>query len=85
MDEVSYDGNNDIYLPPCQAYLKEQWIGIEVALLNDCDTPLTDGVCRNINPKGCVDANPLGDEDVEVSIFNSLVPMEVPPSWRFFF
>ena len=60
----------DIYLPPCRGYSKEEWIRTEVALLNDHDTPLADGVCGNINPKGCVDANPLGDEDVQVSIFN---------------
>ena len=44
---------------------------------------MADGVCRNSNPTDCIDANPLGEEDVGVCILNSLHPLEVPPGWRF--
>ena len=48
-----------------------------------CGFPVADGVCENSNPKYCIDANPLGEEDVGVCILNSLDLLEVPPSWRF--
>ena len=44
---------------------------------------MADGVCRNSNSKDCIDANPLGEEDVGVYILNFLDPLEVPSSWRF--
>jgi hypothetical protein len=30
-----------------------------------------------------VDANPFGPDDVGVCILNSLVPLEIPATWRF--
>ena len=71
------------YLPPCHGYSREQWIGLDVVVLNLHGIPIADGVCRNTNPKDCVDAYPLGDDDVGVCILNSLAPAEVPPGWRF--
>ena len=41
---------------------------------------MANDVCRNSNPKDCIDANPLGKEDIGVCILNSLDPLEVPPS-----
>lgn len=37
-DEVCDDCNEDKYLPSCQHYLREQWISLDIVLLNDHDT-----------------------------------------------
>ena len=71
-DEVFDDDNDDKYLLPCQGYSREQWIGLNVIFLNDHGIPIADGVCRNTTAKDCVDANPLGDEDIEVCILKIL-------------
>ena len=73
----------DEFLPPCEGYSREQWIDLDVVLVNGCGVPVADGVCRNSNPIDCIDANPLGEEDVGVCILNSLDPLEVPHGWRF--
>ena len=73
----------DEFLPPCEGYSREQWIDLDVVLVNECGVLVADGVLRNSNPTDCIDANPLGEEDVGVCILNSLHPLEVPPGWRF--
>ena len=73
----------DDFLPPCQGYSREEWVDLDVVLVNGCGVPVADGVCRNSDPTDCIDANPLGLEDVGVCILNSLLPLEVPPGWRF--
>jgi hypothetical protein len=54
----------DEFIPPCEGYSREQWVDLDVVLLNGCGVPVADGVCRNSNPTDCLDANPLGEEDV---------------------
>jgi len=73
----------DEIIPPCEGYSREQWVDLDVVLLNACAVPVANGVCRNSNPTDCIDAKPLGEDDVGVCILNSLLPSEVPPSWRF--
>ena len=67
----------DEFLPPCEGYSREQWIDLDVVLVNGCGVPVADGVCRNLNPTNCIDANSLGEEDIGVWILNSLYPLEV--------
>ena len=64
--------------PLCAGFGKEQWVGLDVVLLNEAD-----GIYRNSDPHECVDANRLGLADVGVSFWNSLLPLEVPVTWRF--
>ena len=70
-------------IPPCEGYSREQWVDLDVVLVNGCGIPVADGICRNSNPTDCIDANPLGEEDVGVCILNSLHALEVPAGWRF--
>ena len=58
-------------------------MGLDVVLFNEVGVPVADGICRNSDPRECVDANPLGLDDVGVCILNSLFPFEVPLTWRF--
>ena len=80
---ISIANVEDKFLRPCEGYSREQWVDLDVILVNGCGVPVADRVCRNSNPKDCIDANPLGEEDVGVCILNFLDPLEVPPSWRF--
>ena len=75
----------DEIIPPCEGYSRDQWVDLDVILLNACVVPVVNNVCRNLNSTDCIefDANPLGEEDVGVCILNSLLPSEVPPGWRF--
>jgi hypothetical protein len=73
----------DEIIPPCEDYSRDQWVDLVVVLFNACGVPVADSVCRNSNPTDCIDANPLGEEDVGVCILNSLLSLEVPPDWRF--
>ena len=73
----------DEFLPPCKGYLREQWIDLNVVLVNGCGIPVAVGVCRNSNPTDCINANPLGEEDVGVCILNSLYLLEMPSGWKF--
>ena len=75
------EGPDDI--PLCAGYGREQWVGLDVVLLNDVGVTVADGICRNSDPSECVDAKPLGLHDVGVCILNSLLPLEVPATWRF--
>ena len=77
----SRDDHDDI--PLCAGFRREQWVGLDVVLLNDLGVPVVDGICRNSDPCDCVDANPLGSSDVGVCILNPLLPLEVPVTWRF--
>ena len=77
------DGTENEFLPPCEGYSREQWVDLDVVLVNAHGDRVANGVCRNSDPKDCVDANPLGLEDVGVCILNSLAPLEVPTGWRF--
>ena len=77
----SGDEHDDI--PLCTGFGRDQWVGLDVVLLNDIGDPVADGICRNTDPRECVDANPLGVDDVGVCILNSLLPSEVPCTWRF--
>ena len=58
-------------------------MGLDVVLLNKLGVLVADGICRNSNPRECVDTNPLGLDDVGICILNSLLPLEVPVTWRF--
>jgi hypothetical protein len=58
-------------------------VGLDVVLFNEVVIAVTNDICRNSDPRDCVDANPLGPDDVGVCILNSLVPLEVPVTWRF--
>ena len=58
-------------------------MGLDVVLLNKLGVPVANGICRNSDPCECVDANPLGLDDVGVCILNSSLPLEVPLMWRF--
>ena len=75
------EGHDDI--PLCAGFGREQWVGLYVVLLNDVGVPVADGICRNSDPRECVHANSLGLHDVGVCILNSLLPLEVPATWRF--
>ena len=54
-----------------------------VVFVNGCGVPVIDGVCRNSDPTDCINASPVGQEDVGVCILNSLNPLEVLPRWSF--
>ena len=75
------DDHDDI--PLCADFGREQWVGLDVVLLNELGVPVANGICRNSDPCECVDANPLGANDIVVCILNSLLPLEVPVTWRF--
>ena len=77
----SGDDNDDI--PFCAGFGREQWVGLDVLLFNEVGVPVANGICRNSDPRDCVDANPLGPDDVGVCILNSLLPLDVPVTWRF--
>jgi hypothetical protein len=73
--------DDDIHL--CAGYGRDKWVGLDVVLRNDLGVPVANGICRNSDPCDCVDANPLGPDDVGVCILNSLLALEVPVTWRF--
>ena len=77
----SGDDHDDIFL--CASFGREQWVGLDVILFNELGVPVAHGICRNSEPRECVDANPLGADDVGVCILNSLLPLEFPVMWRF--
>ena len=56
----------DEFLPPCEGYSREQWIDLDVVLVNGCGVPVADGVCRNSNPTDYIDANSLGEVDCQL-------------------
>ena len=58
-------------------------MGLDVVLFNELGVPVADGICRNSDPRECVDANPLGVDDVGECILNYLLPFKVPLMWRF--
>jgi hypothetical protein len=58
-------------------------VGIDVVLFNKVGVAVANGICRNSNASDCVDASPLGPDDIGVCILNSLVPLEIPATWRF--
>lgn len=70
-------------IPMCKGFSREQWVGLDVILINDAGVSIANGIRRNLFPTECVDANPLGDNDVGVCITNSLMPLEVPQTRRF--
>ena len=82
-DRSLHSGVDDDDIPLCAGYGREKWVGLDVVLLNDLGVPVANGICRNSDPRECVDANPLGLHDVGVCILNSLRPLEVPLTWRF--
>ena len=57
---VGFDASiEDDFLPPCQGYSREEWVDLDVIMVNRCGVPVADGVCRNSDPMDCIDANPL--------------------------
>ena len=75
------DDHDDI--PLCVDFEIEQWVSLDVFILNEVGVPVVDDICRNSDPRECVDANPLGLHDVGVCIMISMLPLEVPLTWRF--
>lgn len=67
----------------CEGLSWEQWVGLDVVILNDDIVPMVDGICRNSRPHECVDANPLGEDNVGVCILNPLLMFEILLMWRF--
>ena len=63
-------GHDHDDIPLCAGFWREQWVGLDVVLLNELGVPVADGICRNSNPRECVDANPLGLDDVGMCILN---------------
>jgi hypothetical protein len=82
-DQSQHPVEVNVAIPLCAGFGREQWVGLDVVLLNDAGVPVANGICRNSNPRDCVDADPLGINDVGVCIMNSLLPLEVPVTWRF--
>lgn len=66
----------------CAGYLQKQWIEFDIVFLNVHGIAVVNGVCRNTNPKDCIDVCPLGDY-IEVCILDFLAPLKVASSWRF--
>ena len=81
--QSQHSGDDHDDIPLCAGFGREQWVGLDVVLLNVLGVPVVDGICRNSNPRECVDANPLGLDDVGICILNFLLPLEVPLTWRF--
>ena len=79
-----YLGDDHDDIPLCVDFKREQWVSLDVLILNEVGVPVVDGICRNFDPRECVDANPLGLHDVGVCIMISMLPLEVPLTWRFF-
>jgi hypothetical protein len=82
-DRSENSGVRDDDIPLCAGYGREKWVGLDVVLRNDLGVPVANDICRNSDPRDCVDANPLGPDDVGVCILNSLLALEVPVTWRF--
>ena len=49
----------DEFIPPCEGYSREQWVDLDVVLVNGCGVSVADGVYRNSNPTDCIDAHPF--------------------------
>jgi hypothetical protein len=82
-DRSGNSGMPDNVISLCAGYGREKWMGLDVVLRNDLGVSVANDICRNSDPRDCVDVNPLGPDDVEVCILNSLLPLEVPVTWRF--
>ena len=54
-----HSGHDEDDIPLCAGFGREEWVGLDVVLLNEFGVPVADGICRNSNPRDCVDANPL--------------------------
>lgn len=46
-------------IPLCVGFGRKQWVGLDVAILNELGVLVADGICRNYDPCECVDAIPL--------------------------
>ena len=82
-EQSLHSGHDHNDIPLCVGFGREQWVGLDVVLLNELGVPVANDICRNSDPRECVDANPLGANDVGVCILNSLLPFKVPVTWRF--
>ena len=82
-EQSLHSGDTHDDIPLCAGFGREQWVCLDVVLLNELGVPVADGICRNSVLRECVDANPLGLDDVGMCILNSLLPLEVPVAWRF--
>ena len=58
-------------------------MGFDGILLNKIVVMVKYEICRNFDPRECMDANPLSVDDVGMCILNSLLPIDVPLTWRF--
>ena len=67
-------GEDHDNIPLCAGFGREQWVGLDVVLLDEAGVPVADGICRKSDPRECVDANPL---DLHLN------PLEVLATWRF--
>ena len=61
-----HSGDDHGHIPFCAGFRREQWVDFDVVLLNELGVPVVNGICRNSNPLECIDANPLGLDDVGV-------------------
>ena len=50
-DEVFANDNDDEYFSMCHGYSREQWISLDVVLLNDHESHVTNWIYINTNPK----------------------------------
>ena len=57
----------------CVSFRREQWVGLDVVLLNELGVLVANGICRISNPRECIDINPLDLDDIGVCILNSLL------------
>lgn len=69
--------DEDVGISLFKVFFQEQWVGFDVILVNDNNVSVVDGILRNFAPLECVDANPLGEGNVNVCILNSLLPVEI--------
>ena len=81
--QSQHSGNEPDNILLCVGFRRDQCVGLDVVILNEFGDPVADDICRKSEPRECVDANPLGLDDVGVCILNSLLPSELPLTWRF--
>ena len=82
-EQFLHSGDDHDDIPLCASFGREQWMDLDVVLFNELGALVADGICRSSNTRECVDANPFGLDDVGMCIINSLLPLEVPVTWRF--
>lgn len=68
----------NVNTPMYEGFSREQWVELDVVLLNYSGVHVVNGILRNFAPHECLDADPLREDDVGIFILKSLMSLKMP-------